>query len=206
MIKKINKDKNMEKKKRNRKQLISTENYINRLFLDNSKLNVARFDLGYKKPFSNEITLEDANKDINKMLNNMRSKPSIFEHKKGYIIKREYTEAKGVHLHCVFFFDGNKILKDEHKVDKIGEYWNNEITKGRGSYHNCNRNTYKFEGTGMIDYKDTEKRKILLENVTSYLCEEKQSIESENDDKTNRAFTRGTLPKEKSNKGRPRSE
>ena len=59
----------MEKKKRNRKQLISTEGYINRLFLENSKLNIARFDLGYKKPFSNEITLEDANKDINKMLN-----------------------------------------------------------------------------------------------------------------------------------------
>ena len=196
----------MENKKRNRKQLISTEGYINRLFLENSKLNVARFDLGYKKPFSNEITLEDANKDINKMLNNMRSKPSIFEHKKGYIIKREYTEAKGVHLHCVFFFDGNKILKDEHKVHKIGEYWNNEITKGKGSFHNCNINTYKFDGTGMIDYKDTEKRKILLENVTSYLCEEKQSIESQNDDKTNRAFTRGTLPREKSTRGRPRNQ
>ena len=58
----------------------------------------------------------------------------------------------------------------------------------------------------MIDYKDTDKRKILLENVTSYLCKEAQPIESENNDKTNRAFTRGTLPKEKSNKGRPRSE
>lgn len=197
----------MEKKKRNRKQLISTEGYINRLFLGKSKINVARFDLGYKKPFSNEITLEDANKDINKMLNNMRSKPSIFEHKKGYIIKREYTEDKGIHMHCVFFFDGNKILKDEYKIDQIGKYWNNEITKGKGSFHNCNRNrnTYKFDGTGMIDYKDADKRKILLENVTSYLCEEKQSIESENDDKTNRAFTRGTLPKEKSNKGRPRN-
>ena len=89
------------------------------------------------------------------------------------------------------------------KLDNIKA---NEITKGIGSYHNCNRNSYKFDGTGMIDYKDTEKRKILLENVTSYLCKNEQSIESENEDKINRAFTRGTLPREKSTRGRPRKD
>lgn len=35
------------------------------------------------------------------------------------------------------------------------------ITEGIGSSHNCNRNKYKFNGIGMLDHRDSKKRKIL---------------------------------------------
>ena len=187
-----------------KKRLESTENYINGMFGIHSKINVLRVDVGYTNEFSQEMTIEDLNKDINHMFNNMRSKPTLFDSKVGSIVKREEGEEKGVHAHVILFYNGQEIQKGAHLVDKIGEYWNNDITQGKGSYHNCHRNKYEKNGIGMIDHKDTEKRKILLENVTSYLCKDEQVIKSESDDKINKSFTRGTLPKKKGNKGRPR--
>ena len=64
------------------------------------------------------------------MLNNRRTKPSIFENMVGYIAKREYTEDKGPHIHTLFIYDGQKVSKDAFKGDQIGAYWKNEITDG----------------------------------------------------------------------------
>lgn len=189
-----------------KKRLESTENYINGMFGIHSKINVLRVDVGYTNEFSQEMTIEDLNKDINHMFNNMRSKPTLFDSKIGFLIKREEGETKGPHAHIIFLYNGQETQKGGYLVDEIGKYWNNDITQGRGSYHNCNRNSYKKNGTGIIDHKDTEKRKILLENVTSYLCKDEQNIQSSSDDKINRLFTRGTLPKEKSTRGRPRKD
>ena len=197
-------DKNKKISSKTKKRLKSTEDYVNGLFDINSKINALRFDVGYTKEYSSDMTSENLNNDINHMFNNMRSKPTLFDSKVGFIVKREEGEEKGVHAHVILFYNGQEIQKGAHLVDKIGEYWNNDITQGKGSYHNCHRNKYEKNGIGMIDHKDTEKRKILLENVTSYLCKDEQVIKSESDDKINKSFTRGTLPKKKGNKGRPR--
>ena len=198
-------DKNKKISSKTKKRLKSTEDYVNGLFDINSKINALRFDVGYTKEYSSDMTSENLNNDINHMFNNMRSKPTLFDSKVGFIVKREEGEEKGVHAHVILFYNGQEIQKGAHLVDKIGEYWNNDITQGKGSYHNCHRNKYEKNGIGMIDHKDTEKRKILLENVTSYLCKDEQVIKSESDDKINKSFTRGTLPKKKGNKGRPRN-
>lgn len=186
------------------KRTQSAKKYIDELQKEYSKLNIVRVDLSYRKPYSDDITLEEANKHLSRMFNNMRSKPTIFEDKVGYTIKREYTEAKGVHIHAVFIFDGQKVQKDAFKADQIGQYWENEITQGQGSYHNCNRNTYDNNGKGMLDHSDSAKRKILDEHVISYLCKDKQEIDLVKGSKKDRAFTRGTITKSKENLGRPR--
>ncbi|MCX6076281.1 MAG: inovirus-type Gp2 protein [Campylobacterales bacterium] len=185
------------------KRIHSTKEYINELQANYSKLNIVRVDLAYKKPHSNNITLEDANSDLERMFNNMRSKPSIFKDKIGYICKREYTQDKGVHFHTVFIYDGQKVQKDVFKAEQIGKYWN-QLTDNKGSYHNCNRNIYELNGVGMLDHSDSDKRKILDENVISYLCKDEQTIEPIKENKKDRAFTRGTIPKSKGNIGRPR--
>jgi hypothetical protein len=192
-------------KSRTEKRIKSTKDYMDAVSEKYSKITVVRVDLGYKKPYSKDITLEDANKDINRMFNNMRSKPSIFKDKVAYICKKEYTEDKGLHLHALIVYDGQKVQKDAFKGDEIGKYWNDEITKGKGSYHNCNRNKYEKNGIGMLDHRDTEKRKILDEKVISYLCKDEQDIGVLKENKKDRAFTRGTLPKSKGNMGRPRT-
>lgn len=185
-----------------RKRQTSNIKYINALQANHSKLCLVRVDLSYKKPYSGEITLEEANKDLNRLLNNRRSKPVIFEHNIGYTIKKEYTEDKGIHLHAFFMFDGQKVLKDAFKADEIGAYWNENITKGKGTYYNCNRNSYPEHGIGMLDHRDTEKRKH-LDKAMAYLSKDEQEI-SNLSDKKERSFARGTIPKSKGNMGRPR--
>lgn len=188
-----------------KKRLKSTEDYVNGLFDIHSKINALRFDVGYTKKYSSDMTSENLNNDINHMFNNMRSK-TLFDSKVGFIVKREEGEEKGVHAHVILLYNGQELQKGAHLVDKIGEYWNNNITQGRGTYHNCHRNKYEKNGIGMIDHKDTKKRKMLLENVTSYLCKDEQVTKSGSDDKINKSFTRGTLPKKIGNKGRPRDK
>jgi hypothetical protein len=190
--------------KKTRKRQTSNKDYVDALQSNHSKLCVIRVDLSYKNPHSEEITLEDANKDLKKLLNNRRSKPTIFEHNVGYTIKKEYTEDKGVHLHSVFYFDGQKVQKDAHKADELGKYWNEQITKGKGSYYNCNRNSYPEHGIGMLDHTDIDKRKN-LDNALAYLSKDEQHID-EISDKKQRSFVRGTMPKSKGNIGRPRKE
>lgn len=186
------------------KRTESTKSYIDKLSKEYSKLNIVRVDLSYKKPYSDNITLEDANKDLNRMFNNMRSKSSVFMDKVGYICKREYTEDKGIHFHAIFIYDGQKVQKDAFKGDQIGQYWENEITQGHGSHHNCNRNKYERIGTGMLDHKDSEKRKILDQYVLSYLCKDEQDIAPIKESNKDRAFTRGIITKSKEKIGRPR--
>ena len=185
------------------KREASTTHYLDKLQENNSKLNIIRVDLAYKKPYSGDITLEEANQDIERMFNNRRSKPTIFKYQIGYVCKKEYTKEKGVHFHTYFFYDGQKVQKSAFKADQIGEYWSKHITKEKGSYHNCHRNKYKNDGIGMLEHTDEEKRKN-LDSAISYLCKDEQDIEPLKTNKKERAFTRGTLPRSKGKVGRPR--
>ena len=198
----------MEDKTKVNKREESTKVYIDSLSANYSKLNIVRVDLAYKKDANNKasVTLDEANKDFNRMMNNRRSKPSIFSNQVGYICKKEYTKDKGVHFHTLFIFDGQKVQKDKFKADQIGKYWNESITKNKGSYHNCNKTIYKENGIGMLNHTDSEKRKILDTKVISYLCkDDHQDIEPIKTNKNDRAFIRGTLPKAKDTIGRPRN-
>lgn len=189
----------MQKSKTTNKRLDSAKEYIDTLGKRNSKLNIVRVDLGYKKPHSQTTTLEEANNDLKHMLNNTRSKPSIFGHQEGYILKREYTEDKGIHIHAMVIFDGQKVQKSAFKADQIGKYWE-KITQGKGSYHNCHRNKYDHNGIGILEHNDSDKRKILYDDVIPYFCKEEQDIEAMKSNTKDRAFTRGTLPKKKRRK------
>lgn len=196
----------MSKSKNSSYRLDSTKKYIDDLSSIHSKLNIIRVDLGYDKEHSQMLTLDDANRDMNRMFNNMRSKPTVFADKVGHIVKREYTPNRGVHFHSIIIYDGQKVREGITKAEQIGDYWKEQITEGKGTFHNCNRNKYKSNGIGMLDYKDTDKRKILDEEVLPYLCKDEQTIESIKSNKKERAFTRGIAPKQKDSRGRPREK
>ena len=166
----------LENKKTRRRQN-SNKAYIDALQENYSKINVIRVDIAYKKPYSEEMTVDDATKDLNRLLNNRRSKPTIFEDNIGYVIKKEHTEDKGVHFHAFFMFDGQKVLKDAFKADEIGTYWNENITKGKGTYYNCNKNSYPEHGIGMLEHTDKEKREN-LDKAMMYLCKDEQQTDS----------------------------
>jgi len=132
------------------KRIDSTKEYIDALQAKCSKLCVVRVDLAYKKPHSDEIKLDEANNDFNRMMNNRRSKPSVFKDQVGYTCKKEYTKEKGVHFHTVFFYDGQRVQKDEFKGEQICAYWN-QLTEDKGSSYNCNRNKKKYKKTWYWD-------------------------------------------------------
>lgn len=192
---------------RNSKHMVkSTSTYIDQLLENHSKIQVIRLDLSYTKEHAREASLEDINQDLKHLLNNRRTKPSIFENMVGYIAKREYTEDKGPHIHSIFVFDGQKVCKDAYKGDQIGEYWKKEITDGKGIFHNCNREKEKYAecALGMIDHTDDAKRTVLKEKAIAYLCKDEQCIDPIKQFGNERAFTRGISPRKKSNAGRPR--
>ena len=196
----------MNESTNNKHMVKSTSTYIDQLLESHSKIQVIRLDLSYTKEHAREASLEEINQDLKHLLNNRRTKPSIFENMVGYIAKREYTEDKGPHIHSVFIFDGQKVSKDAYKGDQIGEYWKNEITDGKGIFHNCNREKGKYSecALGMIDHTDETKRTVLKEKAIAYLCKEEQSIDPIKQSGTERSFTRGIAPRKKSNAGRPR--
>jgi hypothetical protein len=198
----------MSNNKRVNKRLESTKEYIDTLQDKYSKLCVVRVDFGYKKPHSDSIVLDDANKDLERMMNNRRGKPSVFRALVGYVHKKEFSKDKGVHIHGLLLYDGQAIQKDAFKAQQLCKHWDEDITKGKGSSHNCNRNAYERKGIGMLEHSDKEKRKILDDNVLSYLCKDDyQDIAPVKGNKNSRAFVRGTLPKTGQNKiGRPRDK
>lgn len=196
----------MSESRNSRRMVESTATYIDDLFDIYSKMDFIRLDLSYTKEHARKASLEEINQDLTHLLNNRRTKPSIFENMVGYIAKKEYTEEKGPHIHSLFIFDGQKVSKDAFKGNQIGEYWKNEITDGKGIYHNCNREKGRYAkcALGVIDHTDEIKRTVLKEKAIAYLCKDEQSVAQIKQSGNERSFTRGIVPRNKSNAGRPR--
>ena len=140
---------------------------------------ILRIDFHYRKDVDNPYLTEvernekykQAKKDLKHFLNNKRSNKKLFKHLLGYAWKLEYAPRTGFHYHLFFFFNEKEVRGDVIKAKKIGEYWQNFITEGRGRYFNCNakKNEYKFLGIGKIhrnDVKLKEGLRIAVEYLT----------------------------------------
>ena len=57
----------------------------------------------------------------------------------------------------------------------------------------------------MLDYRDIEKRRV-LDKAMAYLAKDDQRVEALKENEKDRVIRRGTMPKEKGNKGRPRDK
>ena len=167
-----------------------------------SKLLVLRVEFGYRKDIARGITMDEAHRDLKHFWNNTR-KNKLFRTMIGYIWKLEEGEQRGLHFHIVFILNGSAFRKDAHYADRFGEYWEKRVTKGRGTYFNCNRHplNYKKVGIGMIKHDDQDKLMILKEQVIGYLTKEDQYLKI----KGRRTFGRSEIPKKPTGKtGRPR--
>lgn len=191
--------------KLNQQNYDSAVKYVDSLFEVYSKLQVLRLDLSYQKEYAQTLTVGDAKQDMQHLLNNRRSKPTLFKDCVGHIWKLESTPDKRPHLHAAFFYDGSKVEKDVHRASRIGAYWKDRITEGRGLHFNCNAKKADYEkcGIGKISHSDEEMRNNLLTEVLPYLTKDDQSIDSVKSG-NERSFGKGVAPKRTSKKGRPR--
>ena len=191
----------------------SMTSYIDNLFSRHSRLLVVRIDLAYRKdidtPFLNDEEIYQkywqAKVDREHLFRNMRSN-SIFNHMIGYIWRLEYGEDKGFHNHMIFFFDGSQVREDITIAIKIGEYWVNNITQGRGLYYNCNayKDEYQYCGIGMINWNNFELI-ANLKRAAEYLAkpDDYMTAYMQNMD-IGRTFGRGTIKEKTETRGRPR--
>lgn len=148
--------------------------------------------------------VNQARDDMNAFLKLMRTDP-LFEHLEGYAWKLECSRWGGFHYHCVFFFDGSKVMNDVYYAKRICELWETQATKGRGFGHNCNqdRRRYRRDGIGMVDHADVEKR-AKLDLALSYLAKRDQHVRVKPSSKCRVFQTAGRTFKKGSNAGRPR--
>jgi hypothetical protein len=206
------------------KNFKSVKNHINDLFDEKKKgrLLVVRVDLGYGLNNRECVTEKEAyeeylqaKKDRESLFYNIRSN-KLFKHLVGYAWKLEYGLDKGFHFHMLFFFDGSKVREDVTITRMIGEYWQKEITGGKGLYHNCNafKEDYKEKlGIGMINYYDKDLRENLINEVAAYLVKTDlysrviiREQEGKNGKRDNaRTFGKGEITVKKSNRGRHRA-
>ncbi|MBI5925872.1 MAG: inovirus-type Gp2 protein [Aquabacterium sp.] len=137
-------------------------------------------DLAYHTQQEGRVSLEELQRDRARLFANMKGKPSLFGHLIGYVWRIECSPKAGFHLHVALLFNGAQIEHHEWLAQQIGEYWNQDITKGQGRFHNCNmewKRTSPNYGLGIVNHYDNEKRSILRRKVLGYLCKNDQLVQ-----------------------------
>lgn len=177
---------------------LQERNFMERVALANDDVI---HDCGDDLPRVDIITVTE---DWRHFKDNMRGKRSLFRHMVGYVCSIEFSSTGGHHLHVALIFDGSQVRQHEWLGDLIGQYWV-EVTGGRGYYHNCNRGTYKYPGTGLIDHHDAEKRDNLMRTLM-YLAKKDQFVRVKASPRS-KTFMTGHLPEPpKGRTGRPRTK
>ena len=182
-------------KKHNRKEqrrYTTACNSIDEAFKASSKITAIRIDLGYK---AGKSSAERMHNDLEKMRLNSRTN-KIFKNQLSCVTKLEKSSNDGFHAHLLMLFNGHKIKNHKAKAKQLGEYWVDNITKGDGTYHNCNTKKYDNYALGVIERKDENAINALKQNVALYLCKDEQSIKSaDGSDKKIKEFRCGTRKK-----------
>ncbi|KAE8758440.1 response regulator [Paraburkholderia madseniana] len=89
---------------------------------------------------------------------------------RNYVLAIEQGEDTGLHLHVILYYSA-KHRRDVSLAQRIGEYWADVVTGGKGDYWNSNaRKAFHARhgqgiGAGQIDRKDTAKRESLRKNL-----------------------------------------
>jgi len=168
-----------------------------------ARLVVLRIDLSYKKDITHQHTLEELKNDVEHLLANQRGAKEL-AFMKGYVVKFEYGVDRGFHAHFLIFMDGSKRKGSSHihLVKKLGEYWENTITKGRGAYWNCNVEAANYDrldrrGIGVIHRSEGDLIANLQNHVIAYLCKMDQFIRPRNLDKKVRLILKGQAQNKK---------
>jgi len=143
-----------------------------------SRMLFVRVDLGIREAHQCELHVFQMKAYFERLCANRRGKRSIFEHYVGLVWSLEYTAKKSYHYHCLYIFNGAYVQDGGYYADEIGRYWQTVITKGKGTYRNCNREAERYPelGIGLIDRRDEQKRGYLLENVIAYLTKEDHEV------------------------------
>lgn len=197
-----------EARSRRMKHFIRTVTDIDYLFEHvRSRMMVIRLDFHYRYEFVNMVEREEADNNFKRLLSNMKGKPTLFGDMLYYVWKAEQSRSGAYHYHFLFFFTNDRLRKDDYRAKQIGEYWNNEITQGRGTYFNANLSTEKAKhkklAIGRIEFSDHEKRENMM-NIVAYFCKDDQGLRVKVSKRTRSCGSSMILKSKGKKMGRPR--
>ena len=109
----------------------------------------------------------------------------------GYIWKLDYSTEKNFYYNMMLFLDGQKYQNDVEIADGIGSLWKS-ITEAKGIYFN--KNLHKYDGIGLIQQSELQKRKSLQNNAL-YLVKTDYFIKMKLKGQKLHTFDRGQIPK-----------
>lgn len=173
--------------------------YIDRLFAATARMIVVRVDFHYAESIADEVTIDRATADMARMIANVRHN-TIFSGLVGYLLKLECGVFRGFHWHALFFFNAQVRHSRSHPYigKTIGEYWQDAIAKGCGTYWTVNGDTKRYEAAGrccigLVTYADIETIGKLKGFVLGYLNKRFQYALPRNG-RRYRTFRRGQAP------------
>lgn len=183
--------------------------HINQLFRNDSRLMVMRVDFGYRHEpeFDAVKWVPPSDKSVKADFERLkRFIKAEIPHWRSVIWKVEFGAVKGHHIHVMVICDGHEVREGISWAKVIGEKWE-EITRGAGSYWNCNAHQALFEkmgrrGIGLIDYTDQARRDDLM-RVAMYLAKADSYARFESPD-IGRTFGKSVCKPKSAKKGRPR--
>ena len=136
-----------------------------RMFEMKSRYLILFLTLNYKTDYRDDMTIDDIQRHRNRLFNNIRSN-ALLRGFKGYIWKIEEGKEAGLHIHLLIFYAGDH-RADVYIARQIGDYWEDVVTKGTGSYWNSNADKNRIlarglrVGVGQIDRNNVERREGL---------------------------------------------
>ena len=136
-------------------------------FIEHNKIMVVRMDF-----YVSDKDKEDLNRVteyFNRLLSNTLYRTDYYL---DYICSKEYTKDCGVHLHCLFLLDGNKIKNELPFITKVGRDWDRIVGKEH-SWYSANLHKSKYPDLspclGIVEYHDFFKIERLVQYCKYFL-------------------------------------
>jgi hypothetical protein len=175
--------------------------FLDAVFKVHSRVQVARIDLKYKLHCRAELTLGQVQRDLNRLWANRKHK-AVLTHLLGYIWSLEYTDRLRFHFHVILLYRGSDVIRPFYRAAKVGKYWEDVITQGRGQAYVCKPSHYDRTYLGEVEAGQLEKREFMLKHGPGYLTKFDQLLQI--DLKKVKTFGTSAHPKKTTNAGRPR--
>lgn len=126
-----------------------------RMFEKRSRYLILFVTLTYKPEYRNDITIDDLRRHRDRLLKNAKCN-ALLKGIEAYIWKIEEGRQSGLHIHLLIFYSGDR-RADVYLAKRIGEYWEDVVTRGIGAYWNSNADKARYQergqavGVGQVD-------------------------------------------------------
>lgn len=131
-------------------------------FIEHNKIFAVRMD--FYVPEEYKDNLDKINKSFNSMMINLMYQLDYYL---DFVCVREYSEKRGIHLHCLFLLNGNKVKDCIDLVHLVSQYWGKQFGTEEVLIHcsNLDKDKYpdKGEGLGLIEYWEYFKIEKLIQ-------------------------------------------